>query len=128
MARNDVRIDTIVGKDTVFVGNIESSGSIRVEGRFEGQLITEGDLIIGESGSVQGKVGAKNVTIAGYLNGEIDARGKLELLPTATVQGDAQMMFLVVEEGASFQGQCAQIARGDLKERGKSLQVGTVDE
>jgi cytoskeletal protein CcmA (bactofilin family) len=85
-------------------------------------------LIIGESGNVQGKVGAKNVTIAGQLNGEIEARGKLELLPTANVQGDAQMMFLVVEEGASFQGQCEQIPRGDLKERGKSLQIGTPNE
>lgn len=125
MARNEIKIDTIIGKDTIFNGNIESSSSIRVEGRYEGQIVTEGDLIIGESGFVQGKVGAKNITVAGHLIGQIEARGKLELLPSANVQGEAQMMLLVVEEGAYFQGNCQQIPRGDLKERGKNLQIGT---
>lgn len=122
---NNRRIDTVIGKDTVFVGNIESAGTIRVDGKIEGEVITEGDLIIGEFGAIQGKISAKNVTVAGQLVGEIEARGKLELVPTANVQGNAQIMFLVIEEGAFFQGRCEQIPRVDLKDRGKNLNVET---
>lgn len=56
---NNRRIDTVIGKDTVFVGNIESAGTIRVDGKIEGEVITEGDLIIGEFGAIQGKISAK---------------------------------------------------------------------
>lgn len=122
---NNRRIDTIIGKDTIFVGNIESAGTIRVDGKIEGHIITEGDLIIGENGMIQGKINAKNVTVAGQLVGEIEARGKLELVPSASVQGDAQVMFLVIEEGAYFQGNCQQMPRGDLKDRGKNLNIET---
>lgn len=124
MGRSDV-VKTVIAQDTAFVGDMESSGSIRVDGRYEGNLMVGGDLIIGENGYVQGKVSAKNISVAGKLLGEIEARGKLELVPTAYVQGQAQMMFLVVEEGAFFQGQCEPVSREDLKERGRSLQIET---
>lgn len=127
MGRGDV-VKTVIAQDTAFVGDLESSGSIRVDGRYEGVLTAGGDLIIGENGHVQGKVCAKNITVAGKLLGEIEARGKLELVPTAYVQGEAQMMFLVVEEGAFFQGRCEPVSRDDLKERGKTLQIETPGE
>jgi cytoskeletal protein CcmA (bactofilin family) len=131
LGRNDAasrRIDTIIGKESTFVGNIDSNGSIRIDGRYEGMMAAGGDIIVGETGVVQGKISAKNITVAGKVSGELEARGKLELVPTASVQGEAQMMFLVVEEGAFFQGQCSQVSREDLRERGKSLQVETPGE
>lgn len=118
------RIDTLVGRDSSFTGNIESSGTIRIDGKFEGEISTKGDLVIGENGQVKGKVKAQNITVAGKMEGELEASGKLELVPSANVQGEVKMMLLVVEEGAVFQGNCLQYAK-DQKERGKFLQFET---
>ncbi|HOJ77266.1 MAG TPA: polymer-forming cytoskeletal protein [Bacillota bacterium] len=114
--------DTLIGKDFSIKGRLEAAnGSVRVDGYFEGELIVGGDLIIGESGNVVGTISAKNITIAGEVQGLIEARGKLELMPTAKVMADAKMVFLIVEDGAFLQGQCEPLPRGDLKERGKAL-------
>ncbi|MGE5549123.1 MAG: bactofilin family protein [Bacteroidota bacterium] len=125
---NSKRIDTVIGKDTTVRGTVEAEGTIRVDGRFEGDISTAGDLIVGESGFVQGTVVAKNVSIAGQLHGKVEARGRLELLPSANVQGEIKMVLLVVEEGACLQGNCEALPRGDLKERGKALRVETPQE
>ncbi len=129
MAGKDTsRVDTLIGKETSLRGTVEAEGSIRVDGRFEGDLTTAGDLFVGEGGFVQGTIVAKNITVAGQLQGKVEARGRLELLPTANVQGEIRMTLLVVEEGAYLQGNCEALPRGDLKERGKALRVETPPE
>src|SRR5690606_14925533 len=118
------KIDTFIGKDSTFTGNIESTGTIRIDGKFEGEIVTKGDLVIGESGAVQGKIKAENIIIAGKVQGEVEAAGKLELVPTGNLQGEAKMALLVVEEGAVFQGNCQQYSK-DSKEDSKFLPFGT---
>lgn len=114
------KVDTLIGKDFSFKGSLEaSSGAVRVDGYFEGELSIGGDLIVGETGNIIGNITAKNITIAGQVRGTIEARGKLELTPTAKVMADTKMVFLIVEDGAFLQGQCEPMPRGDLKERGK---------
>ncbi len=123
------KVDTLVGKECSFKGNLEApGGALRIDGYYEGELHIGGDLIIGESGRVVGTIVAKNIIIAGEVNGSIEARGKLELAPTARVTGDSKMVTLVVEDGAYLQGMCAPLPRGELKERGKALRVDTPEE
>ena len=123
---NTRKVDTLIGKECSFKGNIEApGGAVRIDGFFEGELHIGGDLIVGESGNVTGSIVAKNITIAGQVKGSIEARGKLELGPTAKVLADAKMVILVVEDGAFLQGQCLPLPRGELKERGKALRVDT---
>ena len=123
------RVDTIIGKETSFKGNLEApGGAVRIDGYFEGDLHVGGDLIIGETGNVVGTFVAKNIMVAGEVKGSLEAHGKLELSQTAKVYGDTKMLILVVEDGAYLQGQCAPLPRGDLKERGKALQVGNNNE
>ena len=118
------KIDTLIGKDSAFTGNIESTGTIRIDGKFEGEIVTKGDLVIGETGAVQGKIKAQNITIAGKVQGEVEAAGKLELVPSGNLFGEAKMALLVVEEGAVFQGNCQQFGK-DRKEKGRFLQIDT---
>lgn len=123
------KVDTLIGKDFSFKGSLEASGgSVRIDGYFEGDMSVGGDLIIGETGKVVGTIIAKNIIIAGEVKGNIEARGKLELTPTAKVMADSKMVFLVVEDGAFIQGLCQPLPRGDLKERGKALYAETVEE
>lgn len=126
---NTRKVDTLVGKECSFKGNLEApGGALRIDGYYEGELHIGGDLIVGESGKVVGNIVAKNIIIAGEVKGSIEARGKLELAPTAKVTGDSKMVTLVVEDGAYLQGMCAPLPRGELKERGKALRVETPEE
>ena len=122
---NSKRVDTVISKDATIRGSIEIEGTIRVDGRFEGDITSAGDLVVGEDGFVQGTVVAKNIIVGGKLQGKVEARGKLELIPTAHVQGEVKMSLLVVEEGAFLQGNCEVMPRGDLKDRGRVLQAET---
>lgn len=100
------QVETIIGKDTQFSGAIQATGAIRVDGRFEGELSTTSDVVIGETGNLKAQVKAKNVTIAGIVNGNMDVLEKLELLPTAKLYGDIKVGVLIIGEGATFKGAC----------------------
>ncbi len=126
---NPAKVETIIGKECRFKGNFEApGGTVRIDGYYEGEFNIGGDLIVGETGCVVGNIIAKNIIVAGEIKGTVEARGKLELTPSARMTGDAKMAVLIVEDGAFLQGMCAPIPRGDIKERGKSLLAETADE
>ena len=75
------KIDTILGKNAQFSGKIQSSGLLRLEGKFDGEIECEQDLIITESGKVNAELKARNAVIAGTYKGNISLKGKLEITP-----------------------------------------------
>lgn len=103
---------TIIGKDTEATGRLCGRGSIRVDGKYEGEIETEGDVIIGQSGCVVANVKASNLSISGALHGNASITGKLEILPTGTLIGDAEIGSLVIEEGAMLKGHCEIVGAG----------------
>lgn len=104
-------VDTVIGKYTELSGTIKSSGSVRVDGKFEGEINTTCDLIIGEEGNVGAKVKASNIIIARRLEGDLEAQGKLEIVPTGVFIGNAKTGVLIIEEGAVFKGQVEMVAK-----------------
>ncbi len=98
------KVDTIIGKDTFFSGNINGKGVIRIDGEIEGAVHNKGDVIIGESGKVAAELNARNITIAGLYEGTLEAEGKLELKKTATAIGTFRANGLVIEDGAVLSG------------------------
>lgn len=89
---------------TSIKGDIESEGSIRIDGKLEGTLVTKGKLVIGSSGSIIGDIDCKNANIEGRIEGRINVNGILILKSTAKILGDINTAKLVVEEGAEFNG------------------------
>ena len=103
---NFEKLDTLVGKDTVFTGNIAATGAIRIDGEFAGDIKVKGDLVIGETAKVEATIEARNVLIAGYLKGNVKAVGKVDLAPDAHLYGDIVVKELIIEAGAKFEGNC----------------------
>ncbi len=98
------KVDTLIGKDTYLKGSISGKGLIRIDGEVEGSISTKGDFIIGESGKVSAELKARNITIAGYYKGTLEAEGKLELKKTATASGAFKANKLLIEQGAVLSG------------------------
>lgn len=98
------KVNTIIGKDTVFKGTIHGKGLIRIDGTAEGSIMNKGDIIIGEGGKAAVEMKARNITIAGQYDGTLEAEGRLELKRTATASGTFKANGLLIEEGAVFCG------------------------
>jgi cytoskeletal protein CcmA (bactofilin family) len=95
---------SVIGTGTVINGNIKTEGSIRVDGRIVGNVVTQSDAAVGLSGVVEGSVDARNITIAGKVLGTLTAAQKLVLESRSVIRGDLRTARLVVDEGAVFDG------------------------
>lgn len=104
---NPDQTDTLVGQETVMEGVLRSQSSIRIEGQFKGDIQCEGDCVIGEKGSAETSIHARNISIAGKVTGNMYADGTLTILSTGTLLGDCHATTLIIEEGGTFNGRSA---------------------
>lgn len=95
---------TIISNGVKVEGKVSSNGSIRLDGTIQGDIMCQGNVTIGESGEVYGKVNGQNITIGGKVEGMINAKEKLMLESKADLKGDIYTKILVVEAGARFDG------------------------
>jgi cytoskeletal protein CcmA (bactofilin family) len=121
---SNTAMETVIGKGTKITGNIDATGTIRVDGHLEGEITTKGDLVIGESGSVKAKVKAHSAMIAGTINGNLEVADKLELASTGKLYGDIKTGSLIIGEGAVFKGAC-EMCRGGEADKQKDTK-GTI--
>lgn len=100
------QVETIVGQNTHFVGTINAGGTIRVDGKIDGELITKGDVVVGETGQLKAHIKTRNLTLAGTVHGNVDVVDKLELASSGRLFGDIKTGTLIIGEGAMFKGAC----------------------
>ena len=99
-------VGTIISEDCRFEGNIFLESSIRIDGSLSGDVVTEGDVYIGDRGACVGNLSARNFYICGIIKGDVVAKARIELSSKAKLRGNATMGNLVMEEGAEFMGSC----------------------
>ena len=97
----------LIGVGTTIVGDVTSSGEIRIDGSLSGSVNTKGKVVVGTTGMVEGNVNASNADISGELNGAISVSELLSLKSTAKLDGDIIANKLAIEPGASFTGSCS---------------------
>lgn len=97
----------IISQGTKIVGDIESKGAFRIDGQVEGNVTTEGKVVIGKSGSIAGTLKAVNVDIEGKFSGKLILKGTLSLKSSAQIEGEVQVNKLAVEPGAAFNATCS---------------------
>lgn len=100
------RVETLIGKSTKFIGEIEGEGTIRVEGSVQGKVDSAGDVVVGETGQLLADLTARNLLVAGNVEGNVNVQGKVEITKTGKLMGDVTTHKLVIEEGAVIQGRC----------------------
>jgi cytoskeletal protein CcmA (bactofilin family) len=87
-------------------GRYRFSGTVMVNGRFNGEIVTGDTLIVGEKGVVRATVRAGTVVVNGEVTGDVHASERVELRGQARVFGDVEAPVVVVEEGVVFEGRC----------------------
>ena len=95
---------TLLAKGVVLKGEIHVEGTVRIDGRLDGDIQTKGQVIIGEDGLVQGTITAGSVVSSGRIKAKVMANERVQLMKTATLIGEVLTPLLVIEEGAKLQG------------------------
>lgn len=101
-----IGFDTVLSATTVLDGTLQSEGNIRLDGKFTGKLDITGNVLVGETAIINADIEARNISIAGQVNGNVSGN-KVQLLRTGSIHGDIQANSLTTEEGAFIEGNIA---------------------
>ena len=93
-----------LNSDVEISGTLKFAGELTFEGKLEGDIVTEGTLLLGDSSVVHGNISAGSVVVRGKINGNISAKDKIEVKPKTELFGDIRSSKLVIEEGVTFVG------------------------
>lgn len=102
------RIDTLIGAETVITGDIEFSGGLRVDGNIRGNVSETGSkpgtLVLSEHGRIEGAINVSHVVVNGEIVGPVSARSYVELQAKSRVTGDVCYKNLEMHMGAVVEG------------------------
>lgn len=95
---------TIISNETVVKGGIETQGSVFIDGKFEGVIVSKENVVIGKSGEVLGEIRAKNLTVSGFIDGMFDIE-TISILSEGKVIGKIHYEEFIIEQNGIFEGE-----------------------
>ena len=96
----------VISKGTVIEGKFRTTEDLRLDGTIIGEVQSDKKIVMGESGRIEGTVQCNESAIKGKIDGEIKVNGLLHLLSTAFIKGKIKAQKMIVDEGASYNGEC----------------------
>ena len=98
---------SIIAPGTKVHGDIDTDGTLRVEGAVEGQIKAAKAVVVGKDGVVDGNILTQDAVIGGRVNGTVTAESRLELQATCVIDGEIRARRVKLEEGGKVNGQVA---------------------
>jgi cytoskeletal protein CcmA (bactofilin family) len=98
--------NSTIGLKSNFEGRFAIKGSLRIDGKFEGEALIVDKVFIGPKGKVKTNIRASHVVVEGILIGNIDATSRVLLLPTSRILGDIKTPELIIQAGTILKGRC----------------------
>jgi len=97
-------ITTLLGRGASFEGKLTFEGTVRIDGRFKGEVFSDDVLVIGEGALVEAEIDIGEVIIQGTVVGNIKAKRSIEIHAPGRVKGDVHTPSLQVDKGVVFEG------------------------
>lgn len=97
---------TILGPESSFEGKLAFQGTVRIDGRFSGEIVTHDTLVVGEGAEVTADVHIGSLVLNGTLRGNVVAKKEVTLHTPARLYGDIQTPSLIIHQGVVFEGNC----------------------
>lgn len=104
--------NTVIGIGSNFRGTMMVSGTLRIDGEFEGDILNCERLEIGEHGVMRADIEVREALIQGRVHGNVRALGSLDMKSGARVEGDIAAMTVTMEPGVHFTGRCTMLETG----------------
>jgi len=99
-------LNALLGRGSEFDGKLSFEGTVRIDGRFTGTIVTSDTLVIGEGAQVNAEISCGTIIVHGAIAGNVKASVAVELHPPARVTGNIETPALLVQRGVIFNGQC----------------------
>jgi cytoskeletal protein CcmA (bactofilin family) len=97
-------ITTLLGRGATFEGKLTFEGTVRIDGRFKGEVFSDDVLVIGEGAHVEAEIDIGEVIVQGTVVGNIKAKRSIEIHAPGRVKGDLHTPSLQVDKGVIFEG------------------------
>ena len=107
--KNGERIATTLGRETNFRGTMHFQESLKIVGRFEGEIVSPGFLYVEQGAVIKANIRVSSIVVGGTVRGNIEASDKLEMLSTGQVVGNIKTSKLKIADGVVFEGKCEMI-------------------
>jgi cytoskeletal protein CcmA (bactofilin family) len=104
---NERGLLTIIGAGTTLEGTIVVPHSVRIDGTLKGKLETSETLTVGSTGTIEADIIAKSAIIGGNVRGNLTVDDRVELEANSSLIGDLKTRDLIINEGATFHGNCS---------------------
>ena len=116
---NDVH--TILGPESSFEGKLVFDGTVRIDGRFKGEVQTENVLVVGQGARVDASIMVGSIVVNGEINGDITAKHSVEIHAPGKVRGNITTPQLMIAKGVLFDGSCKMEDAGGTKTNNVTL-------
>ncbi len=103
---SDTPTVNMIGKGTSIKGDIRSDGDFRIDGSLVGSIQSNGKIVVGGTGTIEGEINCQNADISGMVKATIRVTELLSLKSTSKVNGEVKTSKLAIEPGAKFTGTC----------------------
>ena len=97
-------LTAFIDQGSEFEGKLSFKDTVRIDGRFRGEISSENTLIVGESGEIEAKIRSRTVAVSGSVLGDVSATTKVVVHKTGRIEGNIETESLVIEEGAVING------------------------
>jgi cytoskeletal protein CcmA (bactofilin family) len=97
-------ITTLLGRGASFEGKLTFEGTVRIDGRFKGEVFSDDTLVIGEGAIVEAEIDIGDVIVQGTVVGNIKAKRSIEIHAPGRVKGDLHTPSLQIDKGVIFEG------------------------
>jgi cytoskeletal protein CcmA (bactofilin family) len=98
-------LNALLGRGSEFEGKLTFEGTVRIDGKFTGTIVTNDVLVIGEGAKVNAEITCGTVIVHGEINGNVKAKTAVELHHPARMKGNVETPSLMIEKGVIFEGQ-----------------------
>jgi cytoskeletal protein CcmA (bactofilin family) len=98
-------LNALLGRGSEFEGKLTFEGTVRIDGKFTGTIVTNDVLVIGEGAKVNAEINCGTVIVHGEINGNVKAKSAVELHHPARMRGNVETPSLMIEKGVIFEGQ-----------------------
>jgi cytoskeletal protein CcmA (bactofilin family) len=99
-------LNALLGRGSEFEGKLTFEGTVRIDGKFTGTIITNDVLVVGEGAKISAEITCGSIIVHGEITGNVRAKNSIELHHPARVKGNIEAPSLMIEKGVMFEGQC----------------------
>jgi len=103
---DDGQITTLLGQGSEFSGKLTFEGTVRIDGRFSGEIFSEGILVVGKGAEITADIAVKRLLVKGAVEGNLTAEESIEIHTPARVRGKLVCPELEIQKGVRFDGTC----------------------